>query len=328
MSTSKPRITIIGLGMVGGSLGLALRQAEVASAIVGHDLDREASAEAKKLGAVDRTHWNLISACEDADMVILAIPVGGIKETLEAVGPDLRPGCVVMDTAALKGPVMDWAAGHLPAGVHFVGTNPILSTTVPAGGGLEAARADLFQRGLFCIVPSTTADAASVKLVTDLVSIVGARPLFLDAAEHDGLLAAVDHLPDLLALAMLETVIHQPTWRELRKVAGPAFDASTQLVTAGSLAQSDLYGLNRENVLRWLDALSRSLATIRENLATGQSEALAGQFEKAFQERQQWLANRTAGEWHEGPRTEMPAKMSMMDTFLGTFWRRKPKKEE
>jgi prephenate dehydrogenase len=328
VSTSKPRITIVGLGMVGSSLGLALRQAEVASAIVGHDLDRMASTEAKKLGAVDRTHWNLISACEDADLVILAIPVGAIEDSLEAIGADLRPGCVVMDTAAVKGPVMAWAAGHLPAGIHFVGTNPILSTTISGGGGLEAARADLFQRGLFCIVPSTTADAASVKLVADLVTIVGAKPLFLEAAEHDGLLAAVDHLPDLLALAMLETVIHQPTWRELRKVAGPAFDASTQLVTAASLAQSDLYGLNRENVLRWLDALSRSLATIRENLAAGQSEALAEQFQKAFQERQQWLADRTTGEWHEGPRTEMPPKMSMMDAFLGTFWRRKPRKEE
>ena len=328
MSTSKPRITIIGLGMVGASLGLALQQAEVASAIVGHDLDPLASTKAKKLGAVDRTYWNLISACEDADLVILAIPVGAIEDTLEAIGADLRPGCVVMDTTAVKAPVMVWAARHLPAGIHFVGTNPILSTTVPGRGGLEGARADLFQRGLFCIVPSTTADAASVKLVTDLVSIVGARPLFLDAAEHDGLLAAVDHLPDLLALAMLETVIHQPMWRELRKVAGPGFGASTQLVTAASLAQSELYGLNRENVIRWLDALSHSLTTIRESLAAGQSEALTEQFQKAFEERQQWLAGRTTGEWHEGPRTEMPPKMSLMDTFLGTFWRRNPRKEE
>jgi prephenate dehydrogenase len=328
VSTTKPRVTIVGLGMVGASIGLALRQAEVASAIVGHDLDGGIGNEAKKLGAVDRTHWNLISACEGADLVILATPVGAIEDTLEAIGSDLRPGCVVMDTAALKGPVMAWAAEHLPAGVHFVGTNPIPSTATAGGGGLEAARADLFQRGMFCIVPSPTADAASVKLVTDLVSILGAKPLFLDPAEHDGLLAAVDHLPDLLALAMLETVIHQPTWRELRKVAGPAFDASTQLVTAGSMAQSDLYGLNRENVLRWIDTLSASLASIRENLAAGQSEALAEQFQEAFQERQKWLADRTRGEWYEGPRTEMPAKVSMMDTFFGTFWRRKPKTKD
>jgi prephenate dehydrogenase len=328
VSTSKPRITIVGLGLIGGSIGLALRQAEAASAIIGHDNSRPVAEEAKKLGAVDRVHWNLISACEESDLVILATPVGAIEETLEATGPYLRPGCVVLDTASIKGPVMDWAAKHLPGQVHFVGGDPILSSTTHGQWGIEAARADLFHRGLFCLVASPKAQADSVKLATDLVSILGAKPLFLDAAEHDGLLAAVEHLPAVLSLALLETVIHQPSWRELRKVAGSSFEAGTQLLSGNSLEHSELYLLNRENVLRWIDALTASLGSIRQALAEDQSEALVGLFEGAVQERQKWLADRTGGQWYEGPRTDMPPKPSMMDSLLGSFWRRKPAKED
>jgi prephenate dehydrogenase len=318
----------VGLGLIGTSLGLAVRQAEVASAVIGHDREKSVIDQAKRQGAVDRTHWNLISACDQADLVILAEPLGEMEETLEALGPELRPGCVVMDTASLKGPVMAWAAKHLPEGIHFVGGDPILSTVIHGPWSAESARADLFQNGIFCLLPSPTADSDAVKLATDLVAILGAKPLFPDVAEHDGLLAAMEHLPALLSLGMLDTVIHQPAWRELRKVAGPSFDASTQMVTVDAAANSELYMLNKDNILRWLDVLSASLASIRDLLEQEDTEALAGRFEAAFLERHKWLADRTEGEWYEGPRTEMPKRVNLLDTFLGTFWRRKPPKEE
>jgi prephenate dehydrogenase len=309
-------------------MGLALRQAEVASSVIGHDRDPLAGREAKKLGAVDRTEWNLISACEGSDFIILATPVGAIEETLEAIAPYLRPGCVVMDTASLKGPVLAWADQHLSEQVHFVGGDPILSATVKGQGGLAAARADLFQGGLFCLVPAATTDSDAVKLAADLVSLLGAKPFFMDVEEHDGLLAAVDHVPMLLALALVETLIRQPAWRELRKVAGPAFEASTQLITSSSAGYSDLFVLNRDNVVRWIDELSASLDSIRGALVEEEMEALVDRFLTAQGERQKWLAIRATGEWHEGPRTEMPDRMSVIDTLLGTFWRRKPKKDK
>ncbi len=327
MSTSKPRITIVGLGLIGNSMGLALRQAQVAGAVIGHDRERAASDQAKRLGTVDRSHWNLISACSESDLVILAEPVGYLEETMEAIGPELRSGCVVMDTASLKGPIMTWAAKYLPKGVHFVGGDPILSTIVQGPQGAESARADLFQGSLFCLVPSPTASAEAVKLVTDLVSILGAKPLFPDVAEHDGLLAAVEHLPVLLSLGMLDTVIHQPAWRELRKVAGPGFYTSTQPVADGDATNSDLFILNKDNILRWIDGFSASLSSIRELVDQEDAEALTSRFEAASAERQRWLADRSEGVWYEGPRAEMPQKLNMFDAFFGTFWRRKPKEE-
>lgn len=326
MSTEKPRITIAGLGLIGGSIGLALRQSGLALQVVGHDREGPASQEAKRLGAVDRTDWNLISACEKADLVILAMPLGAVQETLKAIGPGLRPGSVVLDTVTLKAPVLAWAAEALPEGVQFVGGDPILSGTLAGQGGLAAARADLFQKGLFCLMPSPQADSAAVKLVTDLVSILGARPLFLDPAEHDGLMAMMEHLPALLSLAALETAASQPTWRELRKMAGPAFESATRLLDTNPAPHAELYLANRQNIVRWLDLLSASLVSIRQTLAEEAPEALASRFEKAFAERQKWLADRAEGRWEESVQAEMPPKMSIADSLFGTFWRREPKR--
>ncbi|MCL7454770.1 MAG: prephenate dehydrogenase [Anaerolineae bacterium] len=324
MSVSKPRISIVGLGLIGGSIGLALRQAEATSVIVGHDRDRMAGNEAKKLGAVDKVHWNLISACEDADLVILAIPLAGIEDTLAAIGPHLRPGCVVMDTAAVKQEVMGWAAKSLPEGMHFVGTNPIPSRAVPGLSGIASARADLFQNGMFCIVPSSAASPDAVKLVTNLVGILEARPLFLDAVEHDGLVAAVSQLPGLLSLALLETAVNQPAWRELRKVAGPVFDAGTRLATSNP---AGVYLSNQENLLRWIDALSASLDSVRKQVANGDEAELSQRIQQGWQERQAWMADREIGDWSEGPKPQMPARGGFFDMLFGGFLRRAPKQE-
>jgi prephenate dehydrogenase len=320
-------------------MGLALREAGVASAVVGHDKEPGASAQAKKLGAVDRTNWNLISACEDSDLVILATPLAAIEATMQAIGPYLRPGCVVMDTASLKEPVLAWAAEALPDEIHFVGGNPIVGaapvSTVEGRGGLEAARADLFRNALFCLTPSPTAEPAAVKLVSDLVTILGAEPLFFDPAEHDGLLAVVEQLPAIVALALMETVISQPTWRELRKVAGTSFEVSTRAVSTDAIGYSEVCLSNRDNILRWMDVFMGALVSVRQNLAESsdpvnvQPEELTQRFEKAVEERNRWLHDRAQGQWESGSEMEMPAKSNMLaDAFLGSLWRKRPKKDQ
>lgn len=329
MSTEKPRITIVGLGLIGSSIGLALRDAGVASTVVGHDKEPRASSQAKKLGAVDRTDWNLISACEDSDLVVLAIPLAGIKPTLQALSPYLRPGCVVMDTATLKQPVLAWANEALPDQVHFVGGNPIISQPMAGQSGPEAARADLFRNGLFCLTPSPSAEPAAVKLASDLAAVLGSKPLFIDPAEHDGLLAAVEHLPIVLAVALLDTVIHQPTWRELWKVAGASFEVGTQLASTDPAGYGELCAANRENIIRWIDAFAAVLASLRQDLVQGESEeisladSLSQRLEHALEKRDRWLRDRAQGEWEGEQPVAMPAKGSILaDALIGGWWRK------
>jgi len=336
MSKPKPQVAIVGLGMIGASMGLALRQSGVASAVIGHDKDPGIANQARKLEMVDKAEWNLVSACENADLIVLATPIGAIEPTLKAIAPYLRPGCVVIDTATLKAPVLAWAEAILPKEVHFVGTDPILvrqpSAAVRPGQaagtevqptGLKAARADLFKDALFCLVPVPRTDALAVKLAADLVTVLGAKPFFVDATEHDGLLAAVEHLPAIAALAMLEMAIGQPSWQEVRKMAGPAFEMATHLASTDPSSHSDVAVANRDNVVRWIDALSASLASLREELVEGTQEALTERFAKAAAERDRWLKDRATGQLLEIPRGgQMPSKGDVFDAFLGSGLRK------
>jgi prephenate dehydrogenase len=277
---------------------------------------------------VDRTDWNLISACEESHLVILAIPVDGIEAALKAIGPYLLPGCVVMDTATLKGPLMASVGDILPEGIHFVGSTPIIPGPVE-GMGLEAARADLFRNGWFCLAPLPGADPQAVKLAADLVNSLGARPLFVDPVELDGMLAVVEHLPPLLALTLLEMASQQPTWRELRKLAGPSFEIGTRLASEGPSGYSDLLLSNRDNILRWIDAFSSSLSSMRQALMDGEPEPLAQRFEAALAERSKWLRDREDGRWADLPGVEMPEKSRMLTSaFFGGLWRKRQKKDK
>jgi prephenate dehydrogenase len=328
MSTPKPQVTIVGLGLIGASIGLALRQSEAASAVVGHDKDGDANNEAKKLGAVDRTDWNLVSACEKSDLIVLATPLGAIEPTLQAIGPYLKSGCVVLDTASVKEPVLTWAAEILPDTVYFVGGNPIVGPSAGGQSGLAGARADLFENSLFCLIPAPGVDEHAVRMATNLVSILGARPLFFDAAEHDGLLAAVDQLPAILSMALARMAIDQPTWRELRKVAGTSFEAGTRLTSTDPDVYADLAVSNRDNLVRWIDTFSESLASIRQTLLEGEPEDLTKQFEVVLEERNKWLRDQAVGQWDEGIRQELPERPGLIDTFFGGFWRKGSKREQ
>jgi prephenate dehydrogenase len=162
-------------------------------------------------------------------------------------------------------------------------------------------------------------------LALGLIAVLGAKPLFYDPVEHDSLMAATDQLPALLALALLETTVHRPTWRELRKLAGPRFEIGTQLAQSDPSALAELCVANRENLVRWIDEFGESLARLRAALADGEPQHLAGQFERAQQERAKWLRQREAGEWEEGLRSEMPSRQNVLTPLLGGLMPRKRK---
>ena len=144
---SKAKISIVGLGLIGSSMGLALKEQEGNYQIIGHDSEPLVTKYSRKMGAVDDTSWNLITACDGADLIILAVPLAAMRKTLEAIAPDLKPGAIVSDTATLKAPVMAMAEELIPDGVSFIGGNPILLPGKITGVGVEAAASTLLQGG-------------------------------------------------------------------------------------------------------------------------------------------------------------------------------------
>ena len=267
----KARITIVGLGLIGTSLGLALQKVKTNFEIVGHDRELGIAKDAAKLGAVDRTEWNLINSIENADLIFLAIPVAAIRDTFEAIAGDLKPGALISDTASTKKPVMDWAEELLPDNVSFVGGNPIVKHI---GRGQEDASAELFRDSAYCIVPSTQADQDSVSVLVKLISSFGSEPYFVDAAEHDGLMAGISHLPFILSAAMLRAVTQTPAESDLKRVVGQEFRNITAFPSTDPAVFSDVCLTNGDNIIRWIDRMIVELREWREIIGSSDESQL------------------------------------------------------
>jgi len=286
-------VTIVGTGVIGTSLGLALKQLEDSPRVLAHDKELSNAQEAVKAGAFDKAEWNLVSACEKADMIILAIPLDGIRPTLKAIAGDLKQGVVITDTCRSKASVLACADELLPDHAHFVGGNPIVNT---AASGHKHARVNLFKDRLYCVTPALKADEAAVQLVVDVVNIVGAQPFFLDAVEHDGLMTAVEHLPTALGITLVSTLSNQNSWQEIRKVAGPLFEQITSSVVGETNGMVEDMQANRENLLRWLDSYLLQLNQLRTLLANDDSkESLTEMVDKALVERYNWQVDYEQG---------------------------------
>ncbi len=327
------RITIIGLGCVGSSIGLALRKRSPSLEVMGHDIDPAVARRAAQMGAVSKTHWNLPAACERAAMVILALPLPAVRDTLEVLGPHLEEGCVVTDTATLKVPVLEWARKSLPARVRFVTGLPVPGPKAPVTGpltGTEAARADLFEDGFYCVTPTADTDPEAVNALLGLIQAVGARPLFMDPVECDGLQAGAVDLPTFIAVALLRTLIGNPGWTDMRKLAGYDLASLTGPVVADAAAWRMAALLNRENLLRRLDMFIEEVERIRQWLVNNDEQALEDAYAQAASGRARWLQERVSGMHEEaGERIQVPTMGEQMSQiFFGGLFRRRPPRKE
>lgn len=307
----KMQITIVGLGLIGASAGLALKKYREKVVIVGHDKNMTLAGQARKLGAVDRTEWNLINATRGADRILLAVPPEEVHSTLEVIKEDLKDGCVIIDTASVKSQVLTWAAELLPASAGLVGGHPIF---VSDNYDPAAARADLFDHKLFCLVSDARTSSSAVQIATDLIEALGAQPFFIDAAEHDGLAAGVEHLPAILAGALARATSASPAWKEMRKLAGSQFYANTFLVEGDPQAAADGCLANAQNTLRWLDAYIAELGQWRARVAAGDREGLAKDFEAGITATLKWAQAQETGNWEES-QSEPVENLSMGSQF-------------
>jgi len=289
---AKSRVTIVGLGLIGGSMGLALKRSKLDIQVIGHDKDLGIAGRAQKRGAVDATKWNLIDACDGAGMVVLALPVDAIKDTLAALKPHLVPGVIVTDTATTKVPVLEWAK-DLPEGVHFIGGDPVIKPDrIGKETGIDAADADLFKDATYCVIPSERAPAPAIDTFTAAVSLLGAKPYFVDAAEHDGLMAGVQHLPAALATAFLSATVRSQGWREMGRLASVNYQAATGLAPQDGATAREQFLAHRVDLMRWIDTVIAELGELRGMIEREDASALEALVESIAEERAKWLGGK------------------------------------
>lgn len=319
-------VTIIGMNRMGASIGLALKQSKAQLTIIGHDRENQLALTASKLGAVDKTDWNLIGVASKADILILTVPFSELENTLIAIGEEVQPHALILDFSNLKSTALKWADKHLKRG-HYVGAVPVLAASWLADGRdeLEAANAQLFQNSLFCLMPSPHADPQAVDTAVTFGHLLGAIPYFVDPMEYDSLVQGLETIPGLLAAAMFSAVQKSTGWRDMLRFAGQPFALTTQpLRSAPDLAQAALN--NKIATLRWLDALMEELRTVHRWIRENDAEDLKTTLLGLGLERDKWLKDRSENNWVEAKAPEISG-MSVAEQMLGR-WGRKEKKEE
>jgi prephenate dehydrogenase len=306
------RITIIGTGLIGSSIGLALKKSHIKNLqIMGHDREPTNASAARKRGAVDETSFNLPSSVRGAKLVIIATPVLAIRDVMEVIGPDLEPGTLVTDTGSTKSQVLKWAEELLPDGVHFVGGHPMAGKEQP---GPEAADADLFEGAVYAICPDPRAPKAATESIVSLAEIIGATPYFVDPSEHDSFVAAVSHLPFLLSISLVASTSNSPGWREISRMAASGYRDISRLASGDPMMHRDICITNREQILHWTDECIKQLYDMR-NMIQDNPEELEKLFISAWEARAKWMAG-VVGK--DSSSTKLPSvSMSLGSMFLG-----------
>lgn len=304
------RVTIIGLGLIGGSIGLALRAAKLPGLeVVGYDDEPDAVSDARKRGAVDVAARNLRDALRESRMAIIATPPLAARGVLQDIAPLLEEGAVVTDTLSTKAEILTWARELLPETVGFVGGHPMAGKEQ---SGIAAADAGLFRGKAYCVVPSPQASDGAVKSVIGLAAVLGAEAIFIDAGEHDQYVAAISHLPLVASTALFSLARASVAWPDMRNLAGSGFRDLTRLASGDPQMSHDICVTNGEAVIHWLDRYIEELRRYRDLIADDPGELFKA-FAGAQLQREAFLVG---SDTPQRERIDMPSAAEQMSSVL------------
>ena len=282
------RITIVGVGPIGVSIGQSLMKRKLSNTeVVIASGDRAVMSAVSKMDAAHKTIGGLRQAVETAQLVILDAPLGELHELMEAVGPSIEPGAVVTDTVSVKGPVIKWASEYLPSDASFVGGHPLLKATPYS---LEEADPSIFNGARYTVTPSETSDEQSIRTVVGLIEALGAKPVFLDPAEHDSYAAAMHHLPVIMSSAFVNSTAGSDGWREMHMLAESQFEVFGRHASNDPLDNEAMSLADPEALAHWIDQLILELYEFRNEIKGG-SEELIERFVSAWEHRARWEAD-------------------------------------
>jgi len=287
------RLVIIGVGLIGGSLALALKAAGKVNVVVGTGRNEDNLKLAESLGIVDEWTTDAREAVKDADVVVLAVPMGAYESVLATIGPVLKQGAIVTDAGSTKQYALT-AAQVLPEGVHFVAGHPLAGTEKSGAG---AAFDSLYQDHLCILTAGKDTNEDALAVVEQMWQDVGAKVLKMDAKEHDDLLASVSHLPHFAAFALVNAVRHQKTdtFDPFAFAAG-GFRDFTRIASSSPTMWRDIAIANRQAMLKQLENFQVELNAMKQALENEDADYLLQQFSSAKNARDEWLRSKGQGE--------------------------------
>ncbi|MFL5819083.1 MAG: prephenate dehydrogenase/arogenate dehydrogenase family protein [Solirubrobacteraceae bacterium] len=280
-------IAVIGVGLIGGSIGLAARQ-RLGAAVRGFDPGAGVLDSALRRGAVDRACASAAEAMEGVDTAFVATPVGALAGAVDTALAAAGDGCVVTDVGSTKRAVL---AGR--ADPRFVGGHPLAGAET---SGVENARADLFEGATWYLTPTSTTSGVLYERLHRSLSGLGAQPAAIDAAAHDRLMASVSHLPHVLAnILVSQAGAALSDEGEPLPATGPSFRDATRVAGANGAIWTDIYLANRDALVEGIDETVRRLGKVRDSLAAGDASSVSAWNAAAAQDRRRLLEAQLAG---------------------------------
>lgn len=299
------RVAIIGIGLIGSSLALAIKANGLARHIAAHDANADVCATTQKLGIADRVHDTLGAAVADADLVVLAIPVGACGTVAAAMAAHLKAGAIVTDVGSVKEEVIRALKPVLPAGVHLVPGHPVAGTE---HSGPEAGFAELFKDRWAILTPETGADTQAVERVSAMWQQVGSNVEIMDAIHHDRVLAITSHLPHLIAYTIVATAADLEgelqaeradddivTTAEVIKYSAGGFRDFTRIAGSDPVMWRDIFLTNKDAVLEMLGRFTEDLAALQRAIRWNDGDQLETMFTRTRAIRRDVVEARQAG---------------------------------
>lgn len=283
------QLTIIGVGLIGGSLARALKRAGAVDEVVGAGRDAQHLARARALGVIDRAETDLRAAVKGADMVVVAVPVGAMESVFRKIAPALAMDAILTDVGSSKGSVVAAARkafGELPSG--FVPAHPIAGTEK---SGVEASFAELFENRRVILTPTESSSPEAVARVRVMWEQSGARVSEMPVDHHDEVLAATSHLPHLLAFALVDTLATMDSKQEIFDYAAGGFADFTRIASSDPVMWHDICVNNEPALLKMLDRFEVDLERLREAIAKNDGDYLRQVFSRAKAARDQFSQN-------------------------------------
>ncbi len=277
MSVIYNRVALIGLGLIAGSMAHAMRRGGLAGEIVGTARSAQTRDTAREIGLCDRVVDTVAEAVRDADLVVLAVPVGAMGAVAGEMAPHLKPGATVTDVGSVKRAVIEAVAPHLPEGVHFVPGHPLAGTE---HSGPLSGFAELFDNRFCLLVPVEGSDPAAVERLTSLWQAIGATVEIMEADHHDLVLAVTSHAPHLIAYTMVGVAddLRRVTDREVIKYSAAGFRDFTRIAASDPVMWRDVFLHNKDATLEILGRFTEELFALQRAIRTGDGAHLHDYF--------------------------------------------------
>ena len=289
MSPLFQRVALIGIGLIGSSLALAMRRKKLAGEITGYARSEQTRVKARELGLVDMVFPSAREAVEGADLVILCSPVGTYAALAEEIAPALKPGAILTDVGSVKGAVVRDVAAHVPHGVHFVPGHPIAGTEQ---SGPESGFAELFINRWCILTPLPDTDRQAVERLAEFWQACGSNIDIMTPEHHDLVLAITSHLPHLIAYNIVSTAadLEEVTSSEVIKYSAGGFRDFTRIAASDPTMWRDVFLNNREAVLEMLGRFSEDLSALQRAIRWGDGDTLFNLFSRSRQIRRGIIA--------------------------------------